>query len=135
MKKLNVLLLIALLLVGGVLSGLLIQNQFGKYSPHKWHEGYREDVINDVMENYVYPGVSVADVETYIGTGTDESSELKDKILSLFEYQNDEANAYESWIYEIEYDVRDDDNMENSYFVVIHNGDVVLKTMLVDSLT
>ena len=135
MKKLNVLLLIALLLVGGVLSGLLIQNQFGKYSPHKWHEGYREDVINDVMENYVYPGVSVADVETYIGTGTDESSELKDKILSLFEYQNDEATAYEAWIYEIEYDIRDDDNMENSYFVVVHNGDVVLKTMLVDSLT
>ena len=135
MKKLNVLLLIALLLVGGVLSGLLIQNQFGKYSPHKWHEGYREDVINDVMENYVYPGVSVADVETYIGTGTDESSELKDKILSLFEYQNDEATAYEAWIYGIEYDIRNDDNMENSYFVVVHNGDVVLKTMLVDSLT
>ena len=52
-----------------------------------------------------------------------------------FEYQNDEATAYEAWIYEIEYDIRDDDNMENSYFVVVHNGDVVLKTMLVDSLT
>ena len=135
MKKVNAVILAVLVLTISVIVVGTIQGQQGKYSQHKWHEGYREDVINDVMENYVYPGVSVADVETYIGTGTDESSELKDKILSLFEYQNDEATAYESWIYEIEYDVRDDDNMENSYFVVVHNGDVVLKTMLVDSLT
>ena len=135
MKKLNAVLLVALVLSVSVIAGGIIQGQSGKYSQHKWHEGFREDVINDVMENYVYPGVSVADVETYIGTGTDESSELKDKILSLFEYQNDEATAYEAWIYGIEYDIRDDDNMENSFFVVVHNGDVVLKTMLVDSLT
>lgn len=135
MKKLNVLLLIALLLVGAILSGLLIQNQFNKYSLHKWHEGHRGDIINDVMENYVYPGVSVADVEAYLGTEVKDSADLKTKVLSMFDYQSDEITAYEVLIYEIEYDIRVNDNQPNCYFVVVHNQEIVLKTMLVNSLT
>ncbi len=126
MKKLNTVLLIALVLSVAVISGLLIQDQFGKYSQHKWYEGHAEDVIFDVIENYAYPGASAADVEATLGVGKDDAVEFKEKILTMFGYQIDENAEYEVWIYPIE---------ANRYFVVVHDHEVVVKTMLIDSLT
>ena len=125
MKKLNTVLIIALVLSVAVIAGLLIGDQFGKYSQHKWYEGHAEDIIFDVMDNYAYPGTSAADVEASLGVGKDDA-ELKEKILTMFGYQNDENDAYAVWIYPIE---------ANRYFVVVHDREVVVKTMLVDSLT
>lgn len=126
MKKWNTVLIIALVLSVSVIGGLLIVDQFGKYTQHKWYEGHAENVIFDVIENYAYPGASAADVEANLGVGKEDITELKEKILTMFGYQNDENAGYEVWIYPIE---------TNRYFVVVHDHEVVVKTMLVDSLT
>lgn len=125
MKKLNTVLIIALVLSVAVIGGLLIEDQFGKFSQHKWYEGHAEEVIFDVIVNYACPGASAADVEASLGVGKDDA-ELKEKILTMFGYHNEENDGYEVWIYPIE---------TNRYFVVVHDHDVVVKTMLVDSLT
>ena len=44
MKKLNTVLIIALVLSVAVIGGLSIEDQFGKFSQHKWYEGHAEDV-------------------------------------------------------------------------------------------
>ena len=126
MKKLNTVLLIALVLSVAVIGGMVIEDQFGKFSQHKWYEGHAEDVIFDVIVNYACPGASAADVEASLGVGKEDVPELKEKILTMFGYQNDGNDGYEVWIYPIE---------ANRYFVVVHDHDVVVKTMLVDSLT
>ena len=125
MKKLNTVLIIALVLSVAVIGGMVIEDQFGKFSQHKWYEGHAEDVIFDVIVNYACPGASAADVEASLGVGKDDA-ELKEKILTMLGYQNDENDAYAVWIYPIE---------ANRYFVVVHDHDVVVKKMLVDSLT
>ena len=126
MKKLNTVLIIALVLSVAVIGGLLIEDQFGKFSQHKWYEGHAEEVIFDVMENYAYPGASAADVKDCLGVGKEDAPEAKEKLLALFGYQNEVNDGYEVWIYPVE---------TNRYFVVVHDNEVVLKTMLVDSLT
>ena len=125
MKKWNSVLIVVLVLSVAVISGFLISDQFGKYSHHKWFEGHAEDIIYDVIEHYAYPGASAADVEASLGVGKDDA-ELKEKILTMLGYQNDENDAYAVWIYPIE---------ANRYFVVVHDHEVIVKTMLVDSLT
>lgn len=126
MKKWNAVLIVVLALSVSVISGLLIGDQFEKYSQHKWFEGHAEDIIYDVMENYAHPGASAADVKDYLGVGKEDTLELKEKILSLFGYQNEVNDGYEVWIYPIN---------TGRYFVVVHDNQVVLKTMLVDSMT
>lgn len=126
MKKWYTVLMIALVLSVAVISGLLIEDPFGKYAQHKWYEGHAEDVIFDVIENYAYPGATATDVEAAISVGKEDVTEFKDKVLTMFGYQNDENTGYEVWIYPIE---------ANRYFVVVHDRAVVVKTMLVDSLT
>ena len=126
MKKLNTVLLIALVLSVAVIGGMVIEDQFGKFSQHKWYEGHAEDVIFDVIVNYACPGASAADVEASLGVGKEDVPELKEKILTMFGYQNEVNDGYEVWIYPVE---------TNRYFVVVHDHDVVVKTMLVDSMT
>ena len=91
--------------------------------------------VSKDMKTYVfYPAaatfpdgepLTAADVEASLGVGKDDA-ELKEKILTMFGYHNDENAGYEVWIYPIE---------ANRYFVVVHDREVVVKTMLVDSLT
>jgi len=125
----------ALVITVSILIGILIHIQTGKYSEHKWHEGHREKVIEDIMKNYVYPGVEVSDVEKHLGTGIEDSENLKIRILNMFEYPADESSEVDVWIYTITNALSDTDNIRNSYFAVIHDEKVVLKTIFIDSAT
>ena len=138
MKYTKSILIILLILTASLLVGFGIQQDMHTYSRHRWFEGHSEDVIDDVMENYVYPGVSAEATEDLLGTGSDNANELKERILHSFCAENGQTERetdYTVLIYPISNPPQDSDNLPNSYFVVIHDGTTVLKTALIHSLT
>ena len=138
MKHLSTILLILLILAASLLVGIAVQDSLHSYSRHRWFEGHREDVIIDVMENYVYPGVSAENAESYLGTGSDNADELKEQLLAAFLSETEQTaveTVYTVHIYPIQNTPSANDGIQNSYFAVIHDGTTVLKTMLVHSNT
>ena len=138
MKYLNSILLILLILAASLLIGFAVQDSLHSYSPHRWFEGHSEDVIIDVMENYVYPGISAEDAESYLGTGSKNADDLKAQILGAFlagTEQTANETTYTVYIYPIHSAPSSTVGIPNSYFAVIHDGTTVLKTMLVHSNT
>lgn len=112
--------------------GFIYWCQMGDFSKSKWRNGFRNDIIYDVMENHVYPGVSLTDVNENLGSGILIDEYTKNRFLSLFDLDN---AMYDVIIYQIVNEYNDDDNIRNSYFVIIHDSEVVVKTLLVDSLS
>ncbi len=128
MKRINAILGIALLLVSAFSIGLLLQRQQGRYSAHKWHEGYAEEVVFDVMENHVYPGVSLSEAERLLGGGK-ELSEAESASLAERFLPSEDGTPYGVWLYELR-------SQKGScrYFLLVHDNETVVKTVLVDSL-
>ena len=138
MKYTKSILAVLLILTASLLVGFGIQQDLHTYSRHRWFEGHDDDVIADVMENHVYPGVSAAAAEELLGSGTDHAEELKERILHTVFAENGETaqdSRYTVLIYPINNPPQDDDNLPNCYFFVIHDGTTVLKTALINSLT
>lgn len=138
MKHLTSILFILLILAASLLVGFAVQDSLHSYSKHRWFEGHAEDVILDVMENYVYPGVSAQDAEAYLGTGSDNADDLKEQLLTAFLAETEQTaieTVYTVYIYPIQNAPSSDDGIQNSYFAVIHDGSTVLKTMFVHSNT
>lgn len=119
------------LLLAFVMSFLLWRGQY-RYSLHKWHEDRNEKIIYDVMNNYVYPGVSVDDVRKYIGDGMREEkkSKVKEQLLNVYGLGDGEDDI----IYIIDTNISRGDEKISRYFIVIHDGETVVRTALVDTL-
>ena len=138
MKHLTTILSVLLILAVSLLIGFAVQDSLYSFSQHRWFEGHREDVIFDVMENYVYPGVSASDAEAYLGTGSDDADELKAPLLQAFLSESEQTaieTVFTVNVYPLQNPPSSDDGIKNSYFAVIHDGTTVLKTMLVHSNT
>ena len=138
MKHSKTILVILLILTASLLVGFGMQNEMRTYSKHRWFEGHSDDVIADVMENYVYPGVSAEVAMDLIGSGSDNAKDLKEKILHAFLTEKEQTAQdviYTVCIYPLQNAPRDDDNIPNSYFFLIHDGSTVQKTALIHSLT
>ena len=127
MKRISALSGIALLLVSAFVVGLLLQGQQSRYSAHKWHEGEAEDVIFDVMENHVYPGVSLSEAERLLGSGCELTKEKSAALLTSLGIQEEDGIGI------FLYQIREDGN-RRLFFLVIHDEKNVIKTALVDSL-
>lgn len=115
-----------------LLCGFVYWSQMDDFSKSKWNNGFREDIIDDVMDNYVYPGVSLTDVIDNLASGIIVEDYIKSRYLSLFDLDN---TMYDVIIYQIKNKYNDFDNIRDSYFVVIHDAEVVVKTLLVESLS
>lgn len=100
------------------------------FTKSKWQEGFSGDVVYDMMENYVYPGVPLTDVVENLGSETNKTYD-KDKYLSLFDFDDAE---YDVMIFNVKKTIKDDGSAVNRYFAVIHDGSVVVKTMLVEEI-
>ncbi|MDD6985540.1 MAG: hypothetical protein PUJ47_10140, partial [Clostridia bacterium] len=96
----------------------------------KWQEGFSVDVVYDMMESYVYPGVPLTDVVENLGSETNKIYD-KEKYLSLFGLDGAE---YDVMIFNVKKAIKDDGSAVSRYFVVIHDGSVVVKTMLVEEI-
>ena len=83
-----------------------------------------------MMENYVYPGVPLTDVVENLGSETNKTYD-KEKYLSLFGLDDAE---YDVMIFNVKKAIKDDGSAVSRYFVVIHDGSVVVKTMLVEEI-
>ena len=49
------------LIIVALLFGFYQYIHMNDFTKHKWHEGFSGDVAQDMMENYVYPGVPLTD--------------------------------------------------------------------------
>lgn len=115
-----------------ILFGFVYWSQIHEFSKSKWNNGHREDIIYDVIENYIYPGVSLTEVKDKLSSGISVDENTEAGYLALFDLDN---SMYDVIIYQISNDYNDLDNIRNSYFVIIHDSEVVVKTLFVDSLS
>ena len=128
MKKLCIILACALVISLAVLGAFLLQGQTYRYSPHRWHEGGQDKVIWDVMENYVYPGASMADVIDLLGDGSEAEPGLIRRIRQFGEWQDSGDDATTAKV--LVYNIRRSGGVED-YFAVVFRGDTVVQTMLI----
>ena len=117
------------LIIAALLFGFYRFSHMNDFTKSKWQEGFSGDVVYDMMENYVYPGVPLTDVVKNLGAETNETYD-KEKYLALFDLDGAE---YDVMIYNVKKAVKDG-SAASRYFVVIHDGSVVVKTMLVESI-
>lgn len=117
------------LIIAALLFGFCRYSHMNDFTKSKWQEGFSGDVVYDMMENYVYPGVPLTDVVENLGSETNKTYD-KEKYLSLFGLDGAE---YDVMIYNVKKAVKDGSAVSR-YFVVIHDGSVVVKTMLVEEI-
>ena len=55
------------LIIATLLFGFYRFSHMNDFTQHKWQEGFSGDVVYDMMENYVYPGVPLTDVVENLG--------------------------------------------------------------------
>lgn len=128
MKKLCAILVTVLILSLTVLGIVLMWNQSTQYSPHRWFEGYREDVIYDVLEEYAYPGASVEKMLEALGEGNEADSDLLARICTFAKLPDGDGEAdVKVFVYNIEGVY----GQVTDYLAVISRGDCVVQTMLV----
>ena len=71
------------LIIAALLFGFCRYSHMNDFTKSKWQEGFSGDVVYDMMENYVYPGVPLTDVVENLGSETNKIYD-KEKYLSLF---------------------------------------------------
>ncbi len=118
----------ALILIVYIASFLLWKNQYS-FTQHKWHEGFSDKVIYDVIENYAAPGAPVTDVISNLGEGKPVPEETRDKYLTLCGFTPD---THDVLIYTVK--TKRTTNEERN-LVIIHDTKTVEKTMLINSLS
>lgn len=118
------------LIIAALLFGFYRFSHMNDFTKHKWQEGFSGDVVYDMMENYVYPGVPLTDVVENLGSETNKIYD-KEKYLSLFGLDGAEDDVM---IFNVKKAIKDDGSAVSRYFVVIHDGSVVVKTMLVEEI-
>ena len=119
-----------ILIIAALLFGFYRFSHMNDFTKSKWQEGFSGDVVQDMMENYVYPGVPLTDVVENLGSETNKTYD-KEKYLSLFGFDGAE---YDVMIFNVKKAIKDDGSAVSRYFVVIHDGSVVVKTMLVEEI-
>ena len=128
MKKLCLILTVALVLSVTALGTVLMWNQSHRFTQHRWHEGDRENVISDVLENYAHPGASVETMIKMLGEGNEADPALLARIRALCEGQNgEETDGMQVFVYNIE----SANGRVTDYLAVVTRGDRVVQTMFV----
>lgn len=125
MKKLCIILAAALVVSLTAFGTLLMWNRSEQYSHHRWFEGYREDVIYDVLENYAYPGASAESVIETLGEGSEADPALLARILAFGGWQDgDDVRV-------LVYNIEGVNGRVTDYLAVICRGGSVVQTVLV----
>ena len=105
------------LIIAALLFGFCRYSHMNDFTKSKWQEGFSGDGVQDMMENYVYPGVPLTGVVENLGSETNKAYD-KEKYLSLFGLDGAE---YDVMIFNVKKAIKDD-------------GSVVVKTMLVEEI-
>ena len=132
MKKLCVILAVFLAISLTAFGTLLMWKQSAQYSHHRWHEGHREQVLADVMENYAYPGASVQTMTEALGEGDAADADLAEYIRQLGGWNDDGSDAVSIAQVRV-YNIKTVNGRTTMYLAVVYENDSVLQTVLVSN--
>ena len=132
MKKLCIILAVALVISLTVLGALFMRQQSAQYSLHRWHEGHREQVLSDVLENYAYPGASVQTMTEALGEGDEADADLAECIRQLGGWNEDGSDAVSIAQVRV-YNIKNVIGRTTTYLAVVYENDSVLQTVLVSN--